>query len=152
MANSTVNLQPTGVGKEGRKVNVGIKGGVHIFEGVMISQITATGMAVPYSTAATGVCIGVSTHENDNTAGADGDLEVQVENDREFVFANGAGADAFLVSTPLGSPVYGTDDHTVALTDGGAGARKAVGTFRGLEPDGRVRVYINPDIALLLPA
>lgn len=145
MANSIVNLQSTPVGKEGRKLNVGVKAATHIFEGTMIAQIIASGMAVPYSTAASGKCVGIAQHEQDNSAAADGDHEIQIEWDSEFVFANGSGGDAVLASTPLGTILYGTDDHTIALTDGG-GTRQPACRFRGLEPDGRVRVTINPDL------
>jgi hypothetical protein len=142
MGLATANLQALPVGREGRKLNVGVKGGVHIYDGTLIAQILATGMAVPYSTAASGSAVGVATMEQDNTAGADGALEVQIEWDREFVFANGTGADQVLVSTPLGTILFGSDDHTIALTSGG-GTREPVGYFCGLEPDGRVRVFIN---------
>lgn len=143
MANTTVNLALCGVGREGRHVNVGVKAATHIFRGVMIAQDTATGYLVPYSTAGSGPCIGVSEHEQDNSLGADDALDAQLEWDREFVFANGTGGDKVLASTPLGTVLYGTDDHTIALTSGG-GTRQPTGFFCGLEPDGRVRVYIHP--------
>jgi len=153
MTNAAANRQPTSVGKEGRKLNIGVDAGTHIYEGTLISQLTATGMAVPYSTASSGPVVGVSMHEADNSASgaADGDKEVQVEWDAEFVFANGTSTDEVLVSTPLGTVLFGTDDHTIALTDGGTG-RQPVGFFCGLEPDGRVRVFVSPRAAAAVAA
>lgn len=142
MPNATGNLQPSPVGKEGRKLNIGVKGTTHIYEGTMISQMS-TGLAAPYSTASSGPCVGVSQHEQDNSGGSDGDKDVQIEWDCEFVFANGEGADEVLASTPLGTILYGTDDHTLALTSGG-GTRQPTCFFCGLEPDGRVRGYFHP--------
>lgn len=144
MSNATENQQPTNIGKDGRKLNIGIKAATHIYEGIMVAQ-DAGGFVAPYSTAGTGPCVGVSQHEADNAAAgaSDGDHEVQVEWDCEFVFDNGTSTDEVLVSTPLGTVLFGTDDHTVALTDGG-GTRQPVGFFCGLEPDGRVRIFVHP--------
>jgi len=141
MANSTENLDLLPVGKEGRHIHVGVDGASHIRRGIMVTQLTATGMLVPATTAAAGPVIGVATHEQDNTAGADGDLEVKVEYDRIFRFSNATAGDACSAATPLGAAVYAKDDHTIA-DNSNAGAYTFAGFFRGLDPDGTVKVYI----------
>lgn len=118
-----------------------VDGGSAIFAGALVTQLTATGMAVPYSTAAAGLVVGVAQHAADNTAGADGAKRVRVETNRIFSFFNGAGGDAFSEASLIGSAVYGTDDHTVA-DNSNTQARNVVGFFAGMEADGKVRVYI----------
>lgn len=148
MGNATDNLQLYPVGKEGRQGNLGVDGGTHIFEGTLIAQLIATGMAVPYSTASSSRCVGVSQHEADNTSGSDGDVEIQIETDRVFAFAND-GSDAFDAAHILGAIVYGSDDHTVADSSN-SGARQPVGFFMGMEPNGKVRVFVHPVLAGLI--
>jgi len=152
MANATDNLGLFPVGKHGRLHNFKVKAAKHVFEGALVSQLLADGMAVPYSTAASSRCVGVAQHEADNTAAgaADGDKEVQIETDREYAFANATAGDACDDSMILGSVVYGLDDHTIAKTSN-AGARQAVGFFMGMEPDsGRVKVWVHPILAALV--
>lgn len=153
MANATADLFIEHIGKEGYIFDLPVDGGTQIFLGVLTSQLTATGMLVPFSTASASHCIGVATHGVNNLAGADGDKRCRVETKRQFTFANGAGGDAFADTDIIGSPVYATDDHTVAKTSG-TGTRKAVGFFMGMESpsNGRVRVYIDPPLARLYAA
>jgi hypothetical protein len=122
-----------------------VDAGSKVFKGSLCTQLTATGMVVPYSTAAAGVVVGVAQHGADLTASgtSDGDKRVRIETNRMFAFDNGAGGDAFSEATLIGSVVYGTDDHTVAKTSG-TQARKAVGFFYGMESDGKVRVFVDP--------
>lgn len=128
-----------------------VDAGSKVFKGSLCTQLTATGMVVPYSTAAAGVVVGVAQHGADLTAAgtADGDKRVRIETKRMFAFDNGAGGDAFSEATLIGSVVYGTDDHTVAKTSG-TQARKAVGFFYGMETDGAVRVFVDPALASII--
>jgi hypothetical protein len=152
MANTTVNLNIETVGGPGPFIfSMPVDGGTHIYEGVLVSQLTGTGMVVPYSTASTSRCIGVAQHEQDNTDGADGAKRVFVESRRMFAMTNGAGGDAFSDANLIGSLVYGTDDHTVA-DNSSSGTRKPVGFFYGFEADGLVRVYIDPALAAVVEA
>ncbi len=149
MSNSQVNLLRKQVGKDGRIVHLPVDGGAHIYEGTMVSQLTATGMLCPTSTANAGACIGVATHESDNSAGgaSDGDKRCAVETDRVFIFANASDSgDECSEATLFGDPVYAYDDHTVQDNDEG-GTLKRAGFFMGMEPDGNVRVYIPPTLA-----
>lgn len=128
-----------------------VDAGSKVMKGSLCTQLTATGMVVPYSTAAAGVVVGVAQHGADLTAAgtADGDKRVRIETKRMYAFANGAGGDAFSEATLIGSVVYGTDDHTVAKTSG-TQARKAVGFFYGMETDGTVRVFVDPCVAAII--
>lgn len=149
MANATSNISTDTVGGPGPFVfHVPAAAATHIYEGTIVSQIIASGYAVPYSTALSSHAIGVATHEVDNSAGAAGAKRVQVETKRMFAFANGAGGDAFSEASLIGSKVYATDDHTVADNDGGA-TRKCIGTFYGMQDGGKVRVFVDPSIGAL---
>jgi hypothetical protein len=144
MANSTVNLAKFPYGQGGRNVTLPVDGGTHIYDGTMVAQLTATAMLVPGSTAASGHCIGVADHEQDNT-GADAALRCKIVTDKIFLFANGTSTNACSEATPLGSAVYMFDDHTVYDNSAGDTLKRA-GYFMGLEPDsgGKVRVFITP--------
>lgn len=128
-----------------------VDAGSKVYKGSLCTQLTATGMIVPYSTAAAGVVVGVAQHAADNSAAStsDGDKRVRVEAMRMHAFTNGAGADAFSEASLIGSVVYGTDDHTVA-DNSATQTRKAVGFFYGMESDGKVRVMINPALAAIV--
>lgn len=151
MANTTKNLRRDAVGGPGLIFHLPVDGGTKIYEGSLVSQLTSTGAVVPYSTGSSGVCIGVAQHEADNTAGSDGDVRVYVESERVFCFTNGTSGDAFSEASLIGSPVYGSDDNTVADNSNSA-ARKCVGFFMGMEADGKVRVLISPSRASLINA
>lgn len=150
MANSTVNLTRETIGGPGPFIfDLPVDGASHIYEGTLVSQLTGTGCVVPYSTASTGVCIGVAQHESDNSGGADGATRVRIETKRMYAFTNGAGGDAFSEASLIGAVVYASDDHTVA-DNSNTQAYKAVGFFMGMESDGKVRVYIDPIAAKIV--
>lgn len=147
MANATTNLTITVFGKEGYQVHLPVDGASHIYKGTLVAQLAATGALVPGSTAASGPAIGVAQHEADNSAGGDGDARCMIESDRIYAFAND-GTDTISEALPLNSVVYMVDDHTVA-DDSSSGSRFAAGLFKGMEPDGRVRVLVNSEMVVL---
>jgi hypothetical protein len=150
MANTTVNLITEAIGGGGViTFDLGVDGATHIYKGVLVTQLTGTGYIVPYSTAAAGVCVGVSQHEADNSAGADNALRCVIESRRMFALTNGAGGDAFSDASLIGSLVYATDDHTVA-DNSATQTLKPVGFFYGMEADGKVRVFIDPHTAKIV--
>jgi hypothetical protein len=128
-----------------------VDAGSKVYAGSLCTQLTATGMVVPYSTASAGVAVGVAQHAADNSAAgtADGDKRVRVETMRVFAFDNGAGADAFSEASLIGAVVFGSDDHTVA-DNSSTQTRKAVGFFMGMETDGKVRVFVDPRLAAIV--
>src|SRR5689334_8273274 len=88
-----------------------VDAGSKVFRGSLVTQLTATGCAVPYSTASAGVVVGVAQHASDNTASgaADGDKRVIIETKRIFVFTS----TGFTEASMIGALVYGTDDNSV---------------------------------------
>lgn len=147
MSNSTVNLIRNAIGSGAILLfDLPVAASTHLFEGTLISQLTSGGACVPYSTASSGVCVGVSQHEADNSSGVDGDRRIRVESKRLYAFPNGTSSDAFADTDRIGSLVYATDDHTVAKTSG-TQARAPVGFYYGMETDGAVRVFIDPAAA-----
>ena len=142
MANATTNLAYEPIGSGGLMIRKGVDGGAHIYEGTLVSQLTATGMFVPGSTASSGRAIGVAMHESDNTGGSDGDTIAEVMSDRIFLFANGANSDAFSDASLIEASAYMIDDHTVADNDA-TGTRQIAGIFYGMDPSGKVRVKVS---------
>lgn len=141
MAISTANLTIRSQGAEGRKRHLPVDGGAHIRKGTLVSQLTATGMVVPLTTASSGGAVGVAQHEADNSDGADGDLRCVVESGRIYEFAND-GTNPFSDASLVGSLAYATDDHTVSDTQ--AAAEPIAGYFVGLEESGRVAIFVDP--------
>lgn len=141
MANTTKNLLIRTVGAEGRRVDLPVDGGSHLYTGSMVAQLNATAAAVPATTALSGPVVGVSSHEINNT-GADGAKRVTLDTSRVFEFDNAGGGDACSEATPLWSVVYAEDDHTIA-DNSNAGARPKAGRFVGMSEDGKVRVFIG---------
>lgn len=138
MANATSNLRLIHDGEGGRLFHMPVASATHIYKATCQSQ-DAAGEIVPLTTVGAGHCIGVATHEQDNT-GADGAKRVELETDRIFCMPNGAGGAAFLDDSPIGSVVYASDDHTCSLTE----TDFAMGFFYGLDADGKVRVFVTP--------
>lgn len=154
MANLTTDNMPDTVGGPGPfTFDLPVDAGSKVFKGSLCTQLTATGMVVPYSTAAAGVVVGVADHAADNSAAGttDGDKRVRIQTKRMFALTNGAGGDAFSEASLIGSVVFGTDDNTVADNSASA-TRKPVGFFFGMEADGKVRVYIDPAVAAIVNA
>lgn len=116
----------------------------HIFAGGIVVQ-TAAGFAEPADVAATLIAVGVAKSEVDNSAGAAGDLTVEVERG-VFRFDNSAAADE-ITQDDVGKACYLIDDETVALTDG-TGARSAAGIIDHVDDVG-VWVLIDPTSGIL---
>jgi hypothetical protein len=148
MPNATTPLIRTTFGLEGYIFDLPVAASTTIYEGTFVSQLTASGAAVPSSTALSGVCVGVAQHTSAN-AGSAGDKRIQVETKRMYAFTNGLTTDAFSEATLIGTVAYALDDNTVA-DNSNSGANKAVGFFFGMEDDGRVRIYVDPVAARIV--
>lgn len=98
---------------------------VLIFAGALVA-LDAAGNAVPAGTAGSGAAVGVAQAVADNSAGAAGDINVDVRVGT-FRFDNSAAGD-LIARTDIGATAYVVDDATVAKTDN-AGAREAAGTI-----------------------
>lgn len=142
MANVSNDIPLAGIGQDGRRFHTVAETATSIYEGTMVAQLS-TGTLVAATTAGAGPVIGKATHTVTSAAAG---ARVVVETDRIYCLANGLTTDACSEATPIGSPVYALDDHTVADNDN-AGTLQCAGTFQGMEADGRVRVLLSPQQA-----
>lgn len=90
---------------------------VLLYAGALIAR-DANGRATPGAVATTLRGVGRCKDRVDNTGGAAGDLNVDVEVG-VFQFANSAATDE-ITAADIGIDCYIVDDQTVARTDGGA--------------------------------
>lgn len=117
--------------KDGKLFSFPIKAAKKIYRGAIV--VLTGGYAEPGATALNLTAVGRANDTVDNSAGADGDLNVPVERG-VFRFANSAAGDAIALSD-VGSTCYIVDDQTVAKTDG-TGTRSAAGTIRDVDAAG----------------
>lgn len=118
--------------RDGVQFSRGIAADTVIFAGALVC-LSATGFAVPGSTATTLTADGVANDTVDNTDGANDALQVPVERG-VFRFANSAAADA-ITRAEIGDNCYIVDDQTVAKTDGTA-SRSVAGKIEDVDAQG----------------
>lgn len=109
------------------------KSGVLFFVGAIAAIDTATGLITKGAASTTLKGAGIVQEQIDNTAGADGAVNVTIRRGQWRV-ANSAGADQ-LTLKEVGATAYIVDDQTVAKTDGG-GTRSIAGTVVDIDPGG----------------
>ncbi|WP_175992316.1 hypothetical protein [Burkholderia vietnamiensis] len=119
--------------RAGSRYSYPAKGGVLFFVGAIAAIDSATGFATKGAASTTLKGAGIVQEQVDNTAGADGALNVPLKRGLWRV-ANSAGADQ-LTLKDIGANAYIVDDQTVAKTDGGA-TRSVAGIVRDVEPAG----------------
>lgn len=120
----------------GETKQLGVAAAVKIFAGAIVMR-NAAGHATKGQTALNLVGVGRAETLVDNSAGAAGDLKVNVRTG-VFVFANSAGADE-VTAADIGKPCYAVDDQTVARTNGltaGVPTRSPVGVIAGVDSAG----------------
>lgn len=102
-ANREASMRPVG------KASYPVAATTTIYQGdaVMLSS----GYAVPGADTASAIFVGVAAAKVDNSAGAAGDLNVEVYDEGNFPFVASSAA----VATWLGQMVYLNDDASVAL-------------------------------------
>ena len=109
----------------------GLAAAARIFRGSMVAVQAADGFAVAASAIPTLRVVGTSrSREQDNTTGADGDLDVSIDRFPQRM-VNSAAADE-IQAQHVGQVCYVVDDTTVALTSGG-GARPIAGVVRDVD-------------------
>lgn len=81
---------------------------------------------------------GIAVETVDNSAGANGDLNVEVYDDGKFLLT-GSG----LTQAMVGEPCYCTDNYTITNA-AGAGANPLIGTFVELVSSTKAWVRLNP--------
>ncbi len=105
--------------------NFPVAGNVCLYENAMVA-LTTGGLLRPAGLAGTDVVVGVAKRRYDNRGGAPNAISAEVESDSVRPMFNSAGGDTITL-TDIGKPCYAVDDQTVALTDGGGGARAQAG-------------------------
>jgi len=109
-----------------------VKGDVKIYAGALVC-LDVNGFAVPGGVATTLKSDGRAEVDADNTLGADGAITVQIR-PGIYRWDNSAGGD-LIAQANIGAPAYVVDDHTVALTNGGA-TRSLCGVIRDVDAQG----------------
>ena len=103
---------------------VGLEGGIAVLDGGFLKPgVTETGS----------VCVGRFNKRADNSSGANGDINGEVEAGI-FRFANSAGGDEIALDD-VGADCYIVDDQTVALTDG-TNTRSLAGRIKNVDAQG----------------
>lgn len=109
-----------------------VKAATKIYAGAM-TAIDASGWAVPVTASATLKIIGRAEGRADNSGGANGDLSVRVGSGT-YRFGNSSAGD-LIARKDIGSPCYGVDDQTVALTSASS-TRSVAGTIFDVDDQG----------------
>lgn len=98
-----------------------------------IVVLNTSGFAEMGTTATGKIALGVANCTADNSAGAAGDINVEIMRG-VFKFANSASGDAIAL-TDYGTNCYIVDNQTVAKTSGSS-TRSIAGVVRGVDADG----------------
>ena len=93
--------------------SVSVASGKKIYRGAFV-KIQADGYGAPEAAEAGGFFAGVAQETIDNSSGADGDLDCQIQRVGQFLVDGQSG---FAVGD-VGSPVYASDDQTISTTQG----------------------------------
>ncbi|HZZ04634.1 hypothetical protein [Paraburkholderia sp.] len=119
--------------RAGLRFSYPAKGGVKFYVGAIAAVDSATGFMTKGAASTTLKSAGIVQEQIDNSAGADGAVNVPTKRGIWRV-ANSAGADQ-LTLKDVGANAYIVDDQTVAKTDG-TGTRSIAGVVRDIDPAG----------------
>lgn len=120
------------VKRDGTRFSRGVAANAVLYQGAL-ACLSATGFATPGATATTLTADGMVKETVDNTGGADGAVNVELERG-VFRFENSAAADA-ITAAEIGDDCYIVDDQTVAKTNGGA-TRSIAGKIEDVDAQG----------------
>lgn len=109
-ANQIVKRQ----GRDGKIARIGVAATKHLYEGTLV-YLDAGGDATDVIVDANTVFAGVAIQEIDNSAGADGDKEIEVWTDGDFEWSIGG----TLADSEIGTAIYGTDNFACNQTSTG---------------------------------
>lgn len=118
--------------RQGAQRSVGLKAGAKVYAGG-IAVLTSTGYAQAGATATGLKAIGYFETDADNSAGADGAVQVSVRRD-VVQLVNSTSTDA-ITAADINAVAYIVDDQTVAKTNGG-GTRSAAGRIVDVDAGG----------------
>ena len=119
--------------RDGRKMSLPVAANTKLLIGCMVA-LNTTGVAVHASAIATLKVQGVAETEADNTGGVASAIQVQIDRQGWFLFANSAGADQIAL-TDVGSNCFAVDNQTVAKTSA-TNTRSVAGVIRDVEAEG----------------
>ena len=118
--------------RDNKQFSFPVKTAVKLYAGGIV-VIDATGYATKGAVATTLKCVGVAEEQVDNSAGADGALNVPVRRGL-FKFKNSSAGD-LIARTDIGADCYIVDDETVAKTNG-TSTRSVAGKIRDVDAGG----------------
>lgn len=118
--------------RDNKEFSFPVAAATKIFAGAIVA-ITATGYATKGATATTLKAVGIAQASADNSAGADGAIDVKVRRGLHRI-ANSSAGD-LIVRADIGVNCYIVDDQTVAKTNGGA-TRSVAGLIRDVDSIG----------------
>lgn len=101
-----------------------VKAATRIKAGTLVA-LDSSGWAVEATTSTTIKVVGVADRTVENSAGANGDLRIEVRRDGAYRFENSASSDA-IATTDIGATCFAVDNQTVAKTNGSS-TRSAAG-------------------------
>lgn len=126
--------------KGARLVSIPVAASTQIYAGSIVA-VNASGYAVPASATAALKVIGRADGLADNSAGANGAINVLVGRDEAYLWENATAGDAVVQANIFGS-CYAVDDNTVAGNNGG-GTRPVAGTVVAIDSAG---VWVKPPV------
>lgn len=120
------------VSRDGEILYMGVAGTKKIFAGSLVAR-DANGYATPGATATTLLGAGRAEEYVDNSAGANGDVNISVRKGI-FRFDNSTAGDQITIAN-IGNDCYIVDDQTVAKTNG-TGTRSVAGKVFDVDSNG----------------
>lgn len=129
--------------RHSRTLQVPVKGTTTIRAGELVFRITATGYCIPLDVAAARTCLGIAEEDADNSAGADGAINVKVRQG-DFLVKNAATNSVAAIN--IGATCYGetAESSTVEGAVGTDATNKSpVGTILGIGYSGETGVQVR---------
>lgn len=122
--------------KKGNAFRMKVKASTTIYDGALVAVTSGTGYAIPAADTASLIVMGVASSKGDNSAGADGAVEIDVE----------TGVFKFDVSSVtianVGQNATMVDDHTVGVAAGTTNDI-VVGKILDIDADGGAWVQVG---------
>lgn len=118
--------------RDGKRVSLPVAASTRLYAGSLVC-LNATGYATKGAISTTLKAVGVAVEAADNSGGANGAINVEVERGT-WRFGNSSGGDLIALAD-VGSVCYVVDDQTVAKTHNG-NTRSVAGTVRDVDAAG----------------
>ncbi|HRD86152.1 MAG TPA: hypothetical protein PLF63_13390, partial [Rubrivivax sp.] len=118
--------------RDGRRLSLPVAAATKLFAGSIVC-VNASNLAVKGAVSTTLKAAGVAVAQADNSAGAAGDIRVEVERGL-WLMANSASTDQIALAD-IGASCYIVDDQTVAKTNGSS-TRSVAGIVRDVDAAG----------------